>query len=78
MSYPYETAPTNEVGIALWVMERHEWVWRKLEGNTSGFITRSRLAAKTTSLVAHDRILTGEWIERGLPSFYGDKEASHD
>lgn len=73
MSYPYETAPTKEVGIALWVMERHEWSWRKLADSTHAFIKRSRLAAKTASLVAHDRILTGEFIGRGLPSFYGDK-----
>lgn len=73
MNYPYETAPTKEVGIALWVMERHEWAWRKLADSTSAFIKRSKLSAKTASLVAHDRILTGEFISRGLPSFYGDK-----
>lgn len=73
MSYPYESAPSKEVGIALWVMERHEWAWRKLSGSTHAFVKRSKLSAKTASLVAHDRILTGEFVSRGLPSFYGEK-----
>lgn len=76
MSYPYETAPTKEVGIALWVMERHEWSWWNL--GCGLFLQRAKLASKCASLVAHDRVLTGEFIERGLPSFYGDKEVSHD
>lgn len=77
MTYPYESAPSKEVSIALWVMERHEWAWRNLAGRSSAFIKRSKLAAKTASLVAHDRILTGEFIGRGLPSFYR-KEAAHE
>lgn len=71
MTYPYESAPTKEVGIALWVLERHEWGWQKL-GTGSAFLKRANVAARAAALVAHDRILTGEFIERGLPSFYGD------
>lgn len=73
MSHPYESAPTKEVGIALWVLERHEWGWQG-QRTSSMFLKRSALAAKAVALVAHDRILTGEFIERGLPSFYGDNK----
>lgn len=72
MSYPYESAKTKETGIALWILERHEWAWKRLV-NTSMFIKRKEIAARAAALVAHDRVLTGEFIERGFPSFYGDK-----
>jgi hypothetical protein len=73
MKYPYESAPNKEVGISLWALERHEWSWRGMAQSVHAFIRRGKLAAKATSLVAHDRILNGELITRGLPSFYADK-----
>mgnify|MGYP003478518497 CR=1 FL=1 len=73
MTYPYESAPTKEVGIALWVLERHEWSWEKLAESEFAFIRRSKLAAQASSLIVHDRILHGELMTRELPSFYGEK-----
>lgn len=70
MSHPYETAKSKEVGISLWVLERHEWRWRSF--GPKGYMARSKLAAKCAALIAHDRILNGELLSRGLPSFYGD------
>ena len=78
MSYPYELTDSPKTGIALWVLERHEWNWRTLEGNGHAFIQRSKLSAKTVALVAHDRILNDEITSRGLPSFYGSKGAGSD
>ncbi len=73
MSYPYESAASKEVGISLWVLDHHEWSWRRNSG--SKFMSRAKLTAKCTALIAHDRILNGEIISRGLPYFYG-KEPS--
>lgn len=73
MTYPYESVATKEVGIALWVLERHEWSWEKLATSEFPFIQRSKLAAQAFSLIVHDRILNGELMTRELPSFYGDK-----
>lgn len=73
MSYPYESAPTKEVGIALWVLEFHEWSWRDMTESQLPFIRRCKLAAQAASLICHDRILHGELMTRDLPSFYGDK-----
>ena len=78
MSYQYESAKCPKVGIALWVLERHEWNWRALDNSSHAFIQRSKIAAKTVSLVAHDRILNDEIISRGLPSFYGSSLGSED
>ena len=71
MSLPYELTASPKTGISLWVLERHEWNWRTIEGNSHAFIQRSKLSAKTVALVAHDRILSDEITSRGLPSFYG-------
>lgn len=78
MIYPYELTDSPNTGIALWVLERHEWNWRTLEGSSHAFIQRSKISAKTVALVAHDRILNDEIISRGLPSFYGYKGAGPD
>ena len=67
-AYPYENAPSKEVGIALWFLERNEWCWRKI--SEFGYLQRSKLAAKTVALIAHDRVLTGELVSRGLPTYY--------
>lgn len=72
MSYPFEAASTKEAGISLWVLERHEWEWRGF--CSGGYMRRSKLAAKCAALIAHDRILNGELLTRGLPSFYGGSE----
>lgn len=77
MSYPYESAKCPKVGIALWVLERHEWNWRALGSSSHAFIQRSKIAAKTVALVAHDRILTGDILSRGLPSSYKNGGADH-
>ncbi|WP_153605113.1 hypothetical protein, partial [Pseudomonas aeruginosa] len=61
------------IGVALWVLDRHEWNWRKL--NEYAFIMRKKLAAKAVALIAHDRILTDEILTRGLPSV--SERASH-
>lgn len=68
MRYPYGDAPSKEVGIALWFLERHEWAWRKL--NEFAYLKRGKLAAKAVSLIAHDRVLNGELVSRGLPTYY--------
>ena len=78
MSYPYELTDSPKTGISLWVLERHEWNWRTLEGSSHAFIQRSKISAKTVALVAHDRILNDEIISRGLPSFYGYKGSGSD
>jgi len=78
MSYPYELTDSPKTGIALWVLERHEWNWRALDNSSHAFIQRSKIAAKTVALVAHDRILNDEIISRGLPSFYGSSRGSED
>lgn len=72
MTYAYLDAPTKEVCIALWVLERHEWSWRSISSH--GYIMRAKNTAKAASLVAHDRILNGELMSRGLPSFYGSNK----
>lgn len=60
------------IGVALWVLDRHEWNWRRL--NRYAFIMSKNLAAKAVALIAHDRILTDEILTRGLPSYF-DREA---
>ncbi|AMA37831.1 TPA: hypothetical protein L5A14_006767 [Pseudomonas aeruginosa] len=62
---------TPRIGVALWVLDRHEWNWRRL--NRSAFIMRKKMAAKSVALIAHDRILTDEVLTRGLPSYW-DRE----
>ncbi|WP_434456522.1 hypothetical protein JQR85_13615 [Stutzerimonas urumqiensis] len=63
------------VRLALWFLGRHEWTWRQL--NEHVFAQRPKLAAKTASLIAHDRILAGEIVSRGVPSYYlSPKEAA--
>ncbi|EMH7816095.1 TPA: hypothetical protein L5W85_005498 [Pseudomonas aeruginosa] len=59
------------IGVALWVLDGHEWNWRRL--NRSAFIMRKKMAAKAVALIAHDRILTDEVLARGLPSYW-DRE----
>ncbi|HBO0350755.1 TPA: hypothetical protein ACP31N_001084 [Pseudomonas aeruginosa] len=59
------------IGVALWVLGRHEWNWRRL--NRYAFIMRKKMAAKAVALIAHDRILTDEVLARGLPSYW-DRE----
>ncbi|MFU6981683.1 hypothetical protein KK211_17795 [Pseudomonas aeruginosa] len=59
------------IGIALWVLDRQEWNWRRL--NRYAFIMRKNMAAKTVALIAHDRVLTDEALTRGLPSYW-DRE----
>jgi hypothetical protein len=76
MTYPYESAPTKEVGISLWLIERHEWAWREVDKSEHAFIRRHKLACKATTLIAHDRILNGELMTRGSPPFPGEKTES--
>ncbi|HCF3756167.1 TPA: hypothetical protein NID20_004795 [Pseudomonas aeruginosa] len=59
------------IGVALWVLDRQEWNWRRL--NWYAFIMRKKMAAKAVALIAHDRILTDEVLTRGLPSYW-DRE----
>ncbi|MFU3267100.1 hypothetical protein ACM7LV_20065 [Pseudomonas aeruginosa] len=59
------------IGVALWVLDRQEWNWRRL--NRYAFIMRKKMAAKAVALIAHDRILTDEILARGLPSYW-DRE----
>ncbi|MFU3658056.1 hypothetical protein ACM7JE_29425 [Pseudomonas aeruginosa] len=59
------------IGVALWVLDRQEWNWRRL--NRYAFIMRKKMAAKAVALIAHDRILTDEVLTRGLPSYW-DRE----
>lgn len=59
------------IGVALWVLDRNEWNWRRLNRYT--FIMRRKLAAKAVALIAHDRILTDEILTRGLPSYWDRK-----
>jgi len=70
MNYPFESAKVKKPEISLWVLERYEWSWRNL--GCGLFLKRAKIAAKAAALVAQDRILTGEFISRDLPSFYGD------
>jgi hypothetical protein len=62
------------VQLALWVLDRHEWNWRQV--NQYLHFQRKKNAAKTAALIAHDRILTCEIVSRGVPSYYGSKDAA--
>ncbi|MBK59413.1 MAG: hypothetical protein CML01_11490 [Pseudomonas sp.] len=63
------------VRLALWALERSEWSWRQV--NEYLHFQRKKTAAKAAALIAHDRILTGEIVSRGVPSFYRSyKDAS--
>lgn len=59
---------SKTVQMALWVLDRHEWSWRQV--NKYLHFQRNKPASKAAALVAHDRILTGEIVSRGAPSFY--------
>ena len=70
MKHPYQMAPSKEVGIALWILERFEWTWRRTSFRGL-FMRKARTQAKCAAIIVHDRVLNGEVQSRGLPFLYG-------
>lgn len=62
---------TTLIKVALKTLGHPRWNWRSLDG--WGFIRRNNVAARSAAVVAHDRIICGDILSRGTPSFYGQK-----
>ena len=67
--HAYMNAPTKEIGVSLWLLERFEWNWREVCMTPLG--KKWYHTGKAAALVMHDRILNSEIDSREIIPYYG-------